>query len=135
MRVHSCSRTERALFTAPAQGGWRRYATSLLTAAVEAEGMGHADRGAAQHAPPQWLDRHAPSEPLYAALDAVLQRKRIPCVLKRTQIEAMQAAVAGRPPLTGAPLDDIDVDQIFLIEKQDKSYLPADRTWFQPKTW
>ena len=56
------------------------------------------------------------------------------------QIEAMRdaldgAAVGGGQPLSGAPLDAIDVDGIFKIEKRDKSYLPRDRNWFNARQW
>ena len=74
--------------------------------------------------------------PLAAALDTVMARKRVPCAEKLEQIEAMQSALGGRTgPLSGAPLEDVDVDQIFMIEKRDKTYLPADRTWFKPHDW
>ena len=71
-----------------------------------------------------------------AALEATLRRKRIPCTMKLSQIEAMQEALRGYTlPLSGAPLEEIDVDQIFLMEKQDRSYVPTDRAWFQARDW
>ncbi len=127
-----CERSERAVFshpTDPSAPGWRGYATGLLAAAVEE------DERAALGGPPTWLHGLEPGAPLFRALDAVLRRKRIPCHLKRTQIEAMQAALGGRHTLTGEPLADIDVDAIFLLEKHDKSYLPQDKMWFQPQRW
>ena len=121
-----CARSEAPFFTVPKEASWRRYAVDLLESAIIEDG---------RMRPPEWLQHTAPEDALFVALDAVIVRKRIPCYLKRTQIEAMQAAVAGRTPLTGEPQSSIDVDTIFLIEKQDKSYLPRDRTWFQPQLW
>lgn len=132
--VGACERSERAVFTDPGQEGWRRYAVGLLADAAKEDGKSRF---------PTWLKRLEPRSPLFSALDAVLQRKRIPCHLKREQIEAMLAALgdrgagpaSGPGALTGAPLADIDVDTIFRIEKTDRSYMPQDKIWFEPRKW
>ena len=104
---------------------WRQHAHRLLGEAVVA------DRPGARL--PQWLASPSPTAPLHLALDAVLARKRIPCAQKLGQIEAMLGALAGKLPLTGAPMTPgIDVDGIFMMEKRDKSYLPRDRGWLNP---
>ena len=125
--AQGCELSDKPSFTATRAAGWRRYAIGLLLDALRADGPSAA---------PRWLDAHAPPDaPVFAALDGVLRRKRIPCDQKRAQIEAMQAALAGRLPLSGEPLAEIDVDAIFKIEKRDKSYLPADREWFRVRQW
>ena len=125
-----CVHSPRPFFTVPEEASWRRYATSLLAAAI------HEDNRSKLGGPPAWLSNTEPTEPLFQAMDAVLYRKRIPCALKRQQIEAMQGEMRKRPqPLTGEPILDVDVDTIFRLEKQDKSYLPQDKTWFNPRSW
>lgn len=50
------------------------------------------------------------------------------------QLDAFLEAIAGRT-LDGRPMPDIDIDDIFRIEKRDKSYIPADRDWHNPRLW
>jgi hypothetical protein len=123
-----CGLSDRRVFTHEEHGTWRTYAVGLLSDALALD-------GALGGLTPPWLRADAADAPLALALEAVLRRKRIPCALKLEQIETMRDAVRGRTPLTGAALSDIDVDGIFRIEKRDKAYLPADRDWFQPRTW
>ena len=33
------------------------------------------------------------------------------------------------------PAHPVDITSIFMIEKQDKSWLPHDRAWFNPRQW
>ena len=83
----------------------------------------------------QWLQSTQAEAPLFAALDAVMRRKRVACANKLDQLEAMQQALLGREPLDGTALTEVDVDSIFKIEKRDKSYVPQDRSWFQVQSW
>ena len=126
-----CGRSEQLVFMGAADR-WRGYAMRLLAEAVAADGP--------TRALPAWLRDESSGAPLAMALEAVLRRKRLPCAAKLEQIEAMRdaldgAAVGGGQPLSGAPLDAIDVDGIFKIEKRDKSYLPRDRNWFNARQW
>ena len=117
------------MISSPDAAAWRRYATDLL-----ADALG-ADAQRALRELPRWMSSHATDAPLFEALDAVMRRKRVPCNSKRSQIEAMQQALDGRLALDGQSLPEVDVDAIFKIEKRDKSYIPYDRTWFQPSLW
>ena len=131
--ARACTQSSSPTFVAPSAAGWRQYTLQLLETAIREDEIA---TGRALWAKlPSWLSDARPSAELFASLDAVLARKRIPCDLKRKQIEAMQEALADRPPLTGALVEDVDVDAIFRIEKADRSYLPADRTWFDYKSW
>ena len=124
-----CEVSDRPTFSSPDAAAWRRYATDLL-----ADALG-ADAQRALRELPRWMSSHATDAPLFEALDAVMRRKRVPCNSKRSQIEAMQQALDGRLALDGQSLPEVDVDAIFKIEKRDKSYIPYDRTWFQPSLW
>ena len=131
-----CGAADQAVFTnGRTDNTWHDHALRLLEDAVR----GHSGPGddVRPHASlPRWLQSRDNDAPLLASLEAVLRRKRVPCTAKLAQIEAMQDALRTRNlPLTGAAVDDIDVDQIFFIEKQDKSYIPADRAWFTPRDW
>ena len=74
---------------------------------------------------PKWLRSTEPRAPLLA-LDAALERKRIPCT-RLGQIGPCwlrsRGSCRSRAPMTPA----VDVDGIFLMEKRDKSYVPEDR--------
>jgi hypothetical protein len=126
--VRQCKTSEAASFTDPANDGWRAYAVSLLMETLR--------DNASSEALPAALSLLDARAPLFEALDAVLRRKRIPCTHKLEQIEAMADALKEHAlPLTGQPVQGVDVDSIFLLEKRDRSYLPADREWFQPNRW
>ena len=101
---------------------WRQYAQQLLSDVVKSDRM--------DARLPKWLRSTEADAPLFVALDAALERKRIPCAQKLGQIEAMLAALKGKLPLSGAPMTPaVDVDGIFLMEKREKSYVPEDRRW------
>ena len=108
---------------------WRQYAQQLLSDVVKSDRM--------DARLPKWLRSTEADAPLFVALDAALERKRIPCAQKLGQIEAMLAALKGKLPLSGAPMTPaVDVDGIFLMEKRDKSYVPEDRRWLAAsRTW
>jgi hypothetical protein len=119
-------------FTAADDNGWRSYARRLLTDVLRAD---HQYSRSGAPGLPEALAADVPDAPLFVAIDRVLRRKRIPCSLKLEQIETMRDAVRGRTPLSGALVEGVDVDSIFLIEKRDRSYIPADRAWFRAREW
>ena len=129
-----CGVSNRPVFTSDADARWRTYAVNLLADAIAADGV----LGGRL---PSWLHSTASDAPLVATLEAVLRRKRQPCAAKLEQIEAMRDALSGQlghavgRALSGTPLDEIDVDAIFKIEKRDKGYLPRDQAWYRPLDW
>ena len=109
-----------------AWAGWRCHALALLADALKADGGG---------TPVEWGDAA-----LLDALDAALARKRIPRALKLAQIDAFLSAMEARDRGGGGLLGelgvlDVDIDAIFKIEKADKSWMPAQRAWYNAREW
>ena len=109
-----------------AWAGWRCHALALLADALKADGGGTAA---------EWGDAA-----LLDALDAALARKRIPRALKLAQIDAFLSAMEARDRGGGGLLGelgvlDVDIDAIFKIEKADKSWMPAQRAWYNAREW
>ena len=106
--IAPCARVRRQVFAGDGDvaAGWRRHALSLVQDAVAAAG-GEV---------PTWAASGAAEDPLFALLDAVLERKRASCHGKLRQLDAFLEAMGDRLP-DGQPLP-IDIDNIFRIEKQ-----------------
>eukprot|EP00965_Chrysotila_dentata_P260638 6213983-Pleurochrysis_carterae.AAC.3 len=102
---------------------WRSHALQLL-------------RQIAQKHPElqlRWLRDEEDAYFLYTELDKVLARKKVPNKMKMSQIEAFLNAMDGLQ--LSYPQANVNITQIFMIEKQDKSYVPVDRTWHAPWQW
>ncbi|KAL3899477.1 MAG: hypothetical protein SGPRY_012633, partial [Prymnesium sp.] len=106
-----CDRQMRAYFTNPDEAWdvWRLHALRLLVDAWKSA------NGGETREIPTWLESLQASSVLAERLD---------------QITAFLEAISGRT-LDGQPQSDIDIDTIFRIEKQDRSYVPKDRSWFK----
>ena len=124
----SCSRRRRpappSRATAARRGRGGGATLALLADALKVDGGG----------PAEWGDAA-----LLDALDAALARKRIPRALKLAQIDAflsaMEARDRGGGGLLGGGVLDVDIDAIFKIEKADKSWMPAQRAWYNAREW
>ncbi len=119
---------------------WRKHASWLMRYAIKTDAEAGATWRAKPGGLPAWLIPVLPESmqvdaAIFVALDAVLHRKRISCRGKLAQIEAMRDALDGRLPLTGEPVQGVDVDAIFAIEKSDKTWLPQDRSWHNARQW